>query len=201
MSKAFSEQEKTLIVEKLRTGAMDCMQHYGIRKTSVDELVKIAGISKGAFYTFYPSKEILFFEAITIYQEKIQNNLIQKVEQLATHADEFSVSTILFDAIKEIGQSFLLSVMGNGDLEYLERKLPAKIMIDHQLNDDDVFKRFCTLLPNVNGEKTELFSAALRAIVLTMLHKQAIGETIYDEVLQILILGVVKQLFQSTDKG
>ncbi|MFR5759913.1 MAG: TetR/AcrR family transcriptional regulator [Bacteroides cellulosilyticus] len=31
-----------------------------VRKTSVDELVKYANISKGAFYLFYTSKELLF---------------------------------------------------------------------------------------------------------------------------------------------
>jgi AcrR family transcriptional regulator len=195
MSKAFSENEKALIVEKLRTGAMDCMRNYGIRKTSVDELVRIAGISKGAFYLFYSSKEILFFEVITLAQNKIQSELIQKIQSISGKLNESVVSEILYDLFMEIGQSFLLSVMKNGDFEYLERKLPANVLAAHQLDDDAVFKQFCQLLPNVDTEKAGLFSATLRAIVLTMFHKQSIGNEVYDDVLKILITGIVGQLF------
>lgn len=199
MSKAFSENEKAFIVEKLRAGAMDCMQRYGIRKASVDELVRMAGISKGAFYTFYPSKEILFFEVITMAQEKIQNGLIRKIQDLPGELNESVVSAILFDLFKGITQSFLVSVMRNGDLEYLERKLSAEVMAAHQLDDDAVFKQFCQLLPDVDAKKAGLFSAALRAIALTMLHKQSVGNDVYEDVLKILITGVVSQLFHKNN--
>ncbi len=50
-----------LIKDKLKEGALLFIQQQGVRKTSVDELVKYANISKGAFYLFYTSKELLFF--------------------------------------------------------------------------------------------------------------------------------------------
>ena len=44
----------------------------GVKKTTVDELVKRTGIPKGTFYLFYPSKEMLLFD---VSQENI--NLIK----------------------------------------------------------------------------------------------------------------------------
>ncbi len=35
------------------------MQEKGVKKTTVDELVKRVGIPKGTFYLFYPSKDCL----------------------------------------------------------------------------------------------------------------------------------------------
>lgn len=60
MAKKFSDKEKEMIQERLLSKAEICWGKYGIKKTSVDELVRMAGISKGAFYLFYPSKELLF---------------------------------------------------------------------------------------------------------------------------------------------
>lgn len=36
----------------------------GMRQTTVDQLVEAAGISKGAFYKFYSSKEMLFLDLL-----------------------------------------------------------------------------------------------------------------------------------------
>lgn len=38
------------------------MQEKGVKKTTVDELVKREGIPKGTFYLFYPSKEMLLYD-------------------------------------------------------------------------------------------------------------------------------------------
>ena len=53
MAKAFDDNERKLIKDKLKEGALLFIQQQGVRKTSVDELVKYANISKGAFYLFY----------------------------------------------------------------------------------------------------------------------------------------------------
>lgn len=67
MAKAFSDKEKQQLITALKKEAEQCIIRYGIRKTSIDELVQRVGISKGSFYTFFPSKEMLFFEVITDY--------------------------------------------------------------------------------------------------------------------------------------
>lgn len=71
MARSFSEREK----ENIRKSLMDiCKQNwtqYGYKKTSVDEICKQAGISKGAFYLFFGSKEALFCEVLCSVQREI----------------------------------------------------------------------------------------------------------------------------------
>lgn len=62
--KAFSPQEKDLVREKLIDAAEKCLATTGIRKTSVDELARAAGIFKGAFYLIFESRELLFWVII-----------------------------------------------------------------------------------------------------------------------------------------
>ncbi len=66
MGTAFTDNEKNIIKTKLKACASSCMSKYGIKKTTVDELVKEVGISKGAFYKFYDSKELLFLRYLKI---------------------------------------------------------------------------------------------------------------------------------------
>ena len=71
MARKFSEREK----ENIRKSLIDiCKQNwtqYGYKKTSVDEICKQAGISKGAFYLFFESKEALFCEVLCSAQHEI----------------------------------------------------------------------------------------------------------------------------------
>ena len=61
MPKVYSDEEKKAIIERLKREANILMQEKGVKKTTVDELVKRAGIPKGTFYLFYPSKEMLLW--------------------------------------------------------------------------------------------------------------------------------------------
>ena len=64
LPKSYSDQERAYITKRLKEEAAACMGQFGIRRTTVDELVKRVKIPKGTFYLFYPSKELLLFEVI-----------------------------------------------------------------------------------------------------------------------------------------
>ena len=53
MSTAFSDNERELINLKLIEVAEECLKKYGVRKTTVDQIVQMTGISKGSFYNFF----------------------------------------------------------------------------------------------------------------------------------------------------
>ena len=64
MPKAYSDQEKEYIRKRLKEEAAKCLAQYGIKRTTVDEIVQRVKIPKGTFYLFYQSKEMLLFEVI-----------------------------------------------------------------------------------------------------------------------------------------
>lgn len=81
MARGFSEQEKENIRKKLIEACKQCWTKYGYKKTNVDELCKYAGISKGAFYLFYKSKESLFCEVLCFVQNQICENASMIMEK------------------------------------------------------------------------------------------------------------------------
>ena len=50
MPRAFSDREREVIKERLQKAAVESMIKYGVRRTTVDCLVKGANILKGTFY-------------------------------------------------------------------------------------------------------------------------------------------------------
>lgn len=71
MARSFSEWEKENIRRSLLEACKQSWAKHGYKKTGVDELCRQAGISKGAFYLFYESKESLFCEVLCSVQEEI----------------------------------------------------------------------------------------------------------------------------------
>ena len=58
----FTESEKQAIQETLLREGEKLFVEYGLKKVTVDELVKAAGIAKGSFYSFYSNKEHLYMD-------------------------------------------------------------------------------------------------------------------------------------------
>ncbi|MBC7097821.1 TetR/AcrR family transcriptional regulator [Candidatus Bipolaricaulota bacterium] len=64
MPRAFREDERVVIRERLLSAGRELFSRYGLRKTTVEELARAAGIAKGTFYLFFPSKEALYGEVL-----------------------------------------------------------------------------------------------------------------------------------------
>ncbi len=82
MGRKFTEMERAEIITALKDICTEKLKRYGYKKISVDSLCKEAGISKGAFYLFYDSKEQLFYEVIIDLQNKIYHTSAAEIESL-----------------------------------------------------------------------------------------------------------------------
>ena len=75
----YNVNERIQIVRQMHEEVRVCLKKYGVRKTSVDELVRKVNIPKGTFYLFFPSKEDLIYDVICEYRKEILENLLQKL--------------------------------------------------------------------------------------------------------------------------
>ena len=193
MPKSYSESERKQIIESLQHHAAECLSTYGIKRTTVDELERRAKIPKGTFYLFYPSKEILLFQVIQTWHDNIQNELLEAVASYHKKITSLELSRLLYSACTSIEKTGLLPLLNNGELESLMRKLPPEVVHDHQSHDEDTITKLFELLPVKGGQTISHYSAAFRAIFLTMLYKTEIGDA-YEEAFSLLLHGLCIQL-------
>lgn len=195
MPKSYSEPEREYIRQRLKEEAAICLAKYGVRRTTVDEIVKRVHIPKGTFYLFYRSKELLLFEVIQEQQKEINLKLYQAVSDLsATEYSAEKLTDVIFQFYKMTEEMPILRLLDTGEVELLARKLPREIVDEHLRDDADAIEQMLALFPIKKEVDIKVLSAAFHAIYFATLHKADIGEAQYDAALRALIYGMVTQI-------
>jgi AcrR family transcriptional regulator len=200
MVKAFSEKEKRYIRARLKDAAKECLGKFGVRKTTIDQLVEMTGISKGAFYKFYPSKEVLFFSVFEDYQNSIIGEVIERAFDKDTVTIE-GFTELIYKIYNDVGQSFIMNIIKNQEFEYLIRKLPGELIIKHHSFDDILAQKIFSRLEIRDDTDIGVIAASLRAVFMCMLHIKEIGEKDFDRVLKLLIRGLVQQIVKGASSN
>ncbi|MGO1042898.1 TetR/AcrR family transcriptional regulator [Clostridioides difficile] len=196
MPKSYSDKEREFIVKRLKEEASLCIEQYGIRKTTVDELVRRVKIPKGTFYLFFQSKELLFFEVLRDIHDSIQNKILYELEKLDESVTYDQLTDIFMKFYKLVDDTSILNLLINGEFEILMRKLPDYIIEEHFKHDDFEISKIISYIPNAKNKSVENFSGAFRAVFLTMLYKHEVGENCFDDALRLMIRGLVIQLME-----
>lgn len=194
MPKSFSEKERAAIVTELRKAAVESMQQYGVKKTTVDSLAAKAKIPKGTFYLFYKSKELLLFDALTQVNAQLHEQTAESLDAMGENYTVDSLTELLFDFFQLGFKLGVLQMLINGEMNLLIRKLPDDVVAEHIAKDDEFLSVFRKLFPSMTDDNLSNFSAAFRAIFFTVSYRREIGEN-YDSALKLLIKGLVTQMW------
>lgn len=196
MPKSYSEQERAYIVKRLKQEAALSMARYGIRRTTVDELVKKVNIPKGTFYLFYKSKELLLFDVILEEHEYIDNKMCEALDALDRDTlTPKKLADVIFDFFRMAEEMAVLKLLNSEEMELLIRKLPKELVKEHLSRDTDIIERVFSKLPVKKKRDSGIFRAAFHQIYFATLHRKQIDEKEYEKALYTLVYGVVLQMF------
>lgn len=190
---AFTEQKNEMIRKDLLDEALRCAVTIGMRKTSVEQLTEAAGIAKGSFYKFFPSKELLFFAVL----ENI-HSATYAIAEKAMHENaelppiERATKSILA-ACKYLSDTRAMIFIEN-DAEYLLRRIPADIKVAHYHDDEVHIRQILEASGLVPKGGMELAAATICGLILTVSHQGEIG-ALYPQVLKMLVHGACRELF------
>ena len=193
MATAFTAEEKEVIRKKLHKVAKECLQRYGVKKTTVDQMAAMVDISKGSFYNFYSSKEMLFFAVLEEYQIDVMNRLTEQLG-METKIDTNRLVELLYDFYQDFRYSFMYTIFKNHEMELLIRRLPKEVITNHHMIDDRMVKEIVSRINIRENVSLEIVSALFRTIAMTILHIEEIGEEEFDITLKLVIQGVVEQI-------
>lgn len=201
MPKMYSNEEKMEIRRKLHKEANECLQKYGVKKTTVDKLVERVGIPKGTFYLFYQSKELLLFEVIREYHESVERNMIKQCEQLGAELTIDSLTQIIVEGILSVQNSCLKLLMVPEEMEALIQKLPDEVKAEHLAEDDNLMLKMLGQLPLQNPKVDyKAFSGAFRAVFFSCMYQDEIGSENFGASIGLMIKGLLLQLIQSGEE-
>lgn len=195
----FTEAEREIIRGKLLEKGREIFAMYGLKKTSVDDLVNACGIAKGSFYKFFNSKEELYFELVE-QEEAFREVLI--AEMLTSDLPVSERLRGMFRAGLQHAENspILRSLYERDEFELLLRKLPPERLAQHIEKDNDAGMSFIRQWQEEGrliDAPSEVIVGMMRAVFLLTLHKKEIGVEVYPQVMELITDLLAKGL---TDK-
>lgn len=85
-----SEEYKQKRKKEILDSALDCFAEKGFQIATIDDIVKHSGISKGAIYNYFKSKEEIYLELMREQTEMSNARLIEKLRELKTAREKLN---------------------------------------------------------------------------------------------------------------
>lgn len=182
-----------MIRKDLLDEALCCAVTIGMRKTSVEQLTEAAGIAKGSFYKFFPSKELLFFAVLENIHTETYAVAEKALQDNAELPPTERAAKIILAACKYLSDTKAMTFIEN-DAEYLLRRIPEDIKNAHYHDDEIHIRQILEASELMQKGGMELAAATIRGLILTVSHQGEIGK-LYPQVLETLVRGACKELF------
>ncbi len=131
----FNESEKAIIQEKLYGEGERLFTQHGVKKVTVDDLVKAAGIAKGSFYAFYCNKEHLYFDIVGRQQQKLWSEMDAFLRSNNSAPPVELTKKCILWMFSQLTKYPLLLQNHSETAEYLYRKLPPEVLAAHTRDD------------------------------------------------------------------
>lgn len=171
MPKAFSPQERERIEARLIGVGKRLINKAGIRFLVVDDIAREAGISKGSFYSFHPSREEFILAVFESWEKEHRGALIREVVEGQGSFRE-RLERFFIGAFRILEKEPGLATLGVKDIQMIMERLPPERIEDHKAADDRALAEAFggeegmelfppTLLSALQGLAPALFAIAL----------------------------------------
>lgn len=196
MAKGFTSEEKVIIYNKLLECGKDYIGKYGVKRTSVDDVVREVGISKGAFYKFFESKELFALKVM----EKIDQDLkVLLVSNIPCSRENFREELIenLYNFTNELTNPVYAKVISQEEINYITRSLPEKDIRKYLNNDDSFGSKVLDMISSyieVNNVDADIITGMLKVLILTIQNEEIVGISIKDKIVRFQVEAIVNYI-------
>ena len=191
---AFTEEQNETIRRDLIREARCCGVTVGMRKTSVEQLTEAVGISKGSFYKFFDSKELLFFAVLEDIHTECFAAAQKSLQENAAIDPASRTAAAILAACRWLSETKAFVFIEN-DAEFLLHRLPEEVKTAHYHDDGTHIRLLLEKYDLVPSRGISLAAATVRGLILTVSHKEQIGK-LYPQVLETLVYGACRELFE-----
>ncbi len=187
MPRPFREDEKNRIRSRLLTEGKELFVRFGLKKTGIAELTKAAGISQGAFYLFFDSKEELYFAILEQEEQSIRERFLEWLsEEESMNRSRFR--EFLRRAMQVLEDNPLLRRLWlEREIDDLLSSLPSSLMEQHTASDTAVLEPLIKHWQDTGymiQDSPEVIAGVIRTLFLLPLHYREIGENLFPAVLE-----------------
>jgi AcrR family transcriptional regulator len=202
MPRAFTEMEREKIRGRLISAGKKSLNRGGMKSFAIDDIVREAGISKGSFYSFFPSREDFILSIFESWEAEYRSALLKNVTEGGGSARE-KLERFFLGAFDMLRREPGLAKMNALEIQRLVEALPPERIAAHQANDNDVLGRtFAGWAEEglVSGEALKAMPGIVNAIFAIALHQDDFVQGGYDAAVKLISESLAMRL-ASEPKG
>ncbi|MBP3889020.1 MAG: TetR/AcrR family transcriptional regulator [Cellulosilyticum sp.] len=189
----FSEQGKARIQQCLLQEGERLFVTYGLKKVTIDDLIKAVNIAKASFYKFYESKEYLFLDIAQKRQKEIFDALEEVLIEHHARADKEKVRIVFFMMAQMMSKYPILTNIDTETVELIARKVSSQRLAEYGAQGFDAVK---TLERNgvLFKYDTQVVSQLFHSIYEAWIGLQSQPEEMQKQVIDIMLEGILQQI-------
>ena len=212
MPRRFNEDEEARIRATLHAAGRTIIGSRGVRKTTVEELTRAAGIAKGSFYRFYASKEELALTLLAEWERGFHDAIATRFGTSKPRGAERTADVLLeiflADFPTQVAASGMQGLFHPDEIAYLQQRADSAYLQIMDEQDLRLFDRLTPLLRSAGLRPAAepvviiaalrlLFDAALSLLAAQSVPAAAITTEHTRNALRALIHGSLLVLFRS----
>jgi AcrR family transcriptional regulator len=198
MPRAFSRTEVATIRERLLDAGRRAVATTGLRRTTIGVLTRGAGISQGAFYLFFPSKEALLVEIL----EEAEREVRRRLDEVAKVGTMREVLGAIFDVI--LSHPLLRSLADTDEFAWLTRVLGPSFMDEARASDEAYFAGLGRRLRRrglvARDVRPEAFASLARIALGVAQQREVLGADRFAVAVELLVEGLALRLAPKRDR-
>lgn len=173
MPLAFTHEEQLNIQQKLEESAFSLVKQKSVKKITVRELSNQAGISIGAFYKFYPTKEHLFYSLLRSLHDKVYESAMNELFASGNinPAERLRNSIIAgCDALDRSG----MERFWTEDALYIMEMIPDVDKEEQRISEKTLYKKFFNMYGKL-AVSEDLAMDALGSLLMSVSQRHVLG--------------------------
>lgn len=189
----FGEQEKVRIKQCLLEEGERLFTTYGLKKVTIDDIVKSVNIAKASFYKFYEGKEYLFLDIAQHEQKEIFEVLEGVLIENNTKPDRERVKQVFFTMSGLVRNYPLLTNIDKETVEIIARKVSPQRLQEYSMQGFDAVKTM-----EKHGIEfrynTQVVSQLFQALYQSWISLQGQPIEVQEQAINIMLEGIIQQI-------
>ena len=189
----FGEQEKIRIKQRLLEEGERLFTTYGLKKVTIDDIVKAVNIAKASFYKFYEGKEYLFLDIVQSEQNEIFKELQVVLTENKDKRDDERVKLVFFSMSVLMRKYPLLNIIDKDIAEIIARKVSPERLEEYSKQGLDAVK-----VMEEQGIRfkynTQVVSQLFQSLYQSWLALQGQSVEMQEQVINIMLDGIIQQI-------
>lgn len=191
MPQIFDRIGRETVRQQLLEAGFALIKQYGLKKTSVGDVAKAAGIATGTFYNFFPSKEEFVYQ-IVVHKRTIMKSYFDELTS-GGKIDRDGFRQYLLKVY--LSDNSVFDYMNDSEIAMLNARWPAEYWKNSE-NDETSSKRFLELLEGVRPQcNWRVFANLSKSIALIRYGRVRLYPEEYEETITIYTDAIVRYVF------